>query len=91
MNSPIEASQNLDGITLNQVAQHMSFSLGSAVKHIWVACGDAVATEDLHLAAYHIFSEIERRGRQEAVEKANAVPAVTAPKRRGRPPKLLAA
>jgi hypothetical protein len=49
------------GIECIQVAEHMNFCLGNALKYIWRADNKGNAIEDLRKAAWYIEREIARR------------------------------
>ena len=56
------------GVECIQIAEHMSFCLGNAVKYIWRADHKSSALTDLEKARWYIDREIARRkdGRGEA-------------------------
>lgn len=49
------------GIECIQIAEHMNFCLGNAIKYIWRADEKGKAVEDLRKARWYIDREISRR------------------------------
>lgn len=51
------------GVECIEVAEHMGFNLGNAMKYIWRADEKGNALEDLKKAKWHLEREIEKRTR----------------------------
>ena len=49
------------GIECIEVAEHMNFNLGNAMKYIWRCDGKGASIQDLEKAVWYIKREIERR------------------------------
>jgi hypothetical protein len=52
------------GVECIDVAEHMSFNVGNALKYLWRADHKGDAVEDLKKAAWYINREIERRTKE---------------------------
>ena len=61
VNHPRHYTNHPSGIECIQVAEHMNFCLGNAVKYIWRADLKNDAIEDLEKAIWYINREIQRR------------------------------
>ncbi|WP_281650194.1 DUF3310 domain-containing protein [Novacetimonas hansenii] len=61
VNHPHHYNAHPSGIECIQVAEHMSFNLGNALKYIWRADEKGNALEDLKKAEWYIRREITRR------------------------------
>ncbi|AQU86180.1 hypothetical protein B0W47_00490 [Komagataeibacter nataicola] len=61
INHPRHYNAHPSGIECIQVAEHMSFNLGNALKYIWRADEKGNALEDLKKAEWYIKREIARR------------------------------
>lgn len=61
VNHPHHYNAHPSGIECIQVAEHMSFNLGNAMKYIWRADEKGNAMEDLKKAEWYIKREIARR------------------------------
>jgi len=64
VNNPTHYTRHPSGIECIQIAEHMDFNLGSALKYIWRCDLKKDALEDLHKAAWYIQREIEKRENQ---------------------------
>ena len=60
VNHPKHYTSHPSGIECIQVAEHMSFNLGNAVKYIWRADLKGKQIEDLKKAIWYVNREIER-------------------------------
>jgi hypothetical protein len=63
VNHPPHYTSHPSGVECIQITEHMSFTLGSAVKYIWRADlkhDDAI--EDLRKARFYVDRELKRRG-----------------------------
>lgn len=72
INHPAHYTEHPSGVECIQITEHMSFTLGNAVKYIWRADlkGDAIA--DLRKAAWYVNREIERREKRVKSGRADA-------------------
>jgi hypothetical protein len=61
VNHPSHYTGHPSGVECIQIAEHMGFNLGNAIKYIWRADLKGYAIEDLEKAAWYINREIERR------------------------------
>jgi len=61
VNKPAHYTAHPSGVECIQIAEHMGFCLGNAVKYIWRADLKGDAIEDLRKARWYIDREIERR------------------------------
>lgn len=61
VNHPIHYNSHPSGVECIQVAEHMGFCLGNAVKYIWRADNKGNAVEDLRKAIWYLQREVERR------------------------------
>ena len=68
VNSPAHYTSHPSGVECIEIAEHMTFCLGNAVKYIWRAGQKGDAVEDLRKAQFYIAREIARlvaeRGRE---------------------------
>ena len=64
VNHPIHYTSHPSGIEAIQITEHMSFTLGNALKYIWRA-DLKNGVEDLKKAAWYIQREIEKREKNE--------------------------
>lgn len=62
VNHPTHYTNHPSGIECIQITEHMSFTLGNAIKYIWRA-DLKNGVEDLKKAAWYIQREIEKRGK----------------------------
>lgn len=62
MNNPPHYNQHPSGIECIQVAEHLNFCLGNAVKYIWRADLKG-GTGDLEKAKWYIERELQRRAK----------------------------
>ena len=60
VNAPRHYRAHPSGVECIQITEHMSFTLGNAIKYIWRA-DLKHGVEDLRKAAWYIQREIERR------------------------------
>ncbi len=60
VNHPSHYTQHPSGIECIQIAEHMSFNLGNALKYIWRADLKGNALEDLQKAKWYIERELQR-------------------------------
>ena len=60
VNHPKHYTSHPSGVECIQVAEHMSFNLGNAVKYIWRADLKGKQIEDLKKAIWYVNREIER-------------------------------
>lgn len=58
---PAHYTAHPSGVECIQIAEHMGYCLGNAVKYIWRADLKGDAIEDLRKAAWYIDREITRR------------------------------
>jgi hypothetical protein len=63
INHPPHYTQHPSGVECIQIAEHMGFCLGNAVKYIWRADLKSDAIADLRKAQWYIEREIQRRER----------------------------
>lgn len=61
VNSPLHYRSHPSGIECIQITEHMSFTLGNAIKYIWRADLKHDAIEDLKKARFYIDREIQKR------------------------------
>jgi hypothetical protein len=61
VNSPAHYNEHPSGIECIQVAEHMGFNLGNALKYIWRCDLKADAIEDLKKAKWYLDREIAKR------------------------------
>jgi hypothetical protein len=61
---PEHYTSHPSGIECIQVAEHMGFNLGNAVKYIWRADLKGRALEDLKKAQWYIAREIQKREKE---------------------------
>lgn len=62
INRPSHYTSHPSGIECIEVARHMNFNLGNAIKYIWRAGSKGDAVEDLRKACWYIEDEIKRLG-----------------------------
>ena len=60
VNHPSHYTNHPSGIECIQIAEHLNFCRGNAIKYIWRAGEKGDAIEDLKKAAWYINREIER-------------------------------
>lgn len=60
---PAHYTSHPSGVECIDIAEHMGFNLGNAIKYIWRADLKGNAVEDLRKAAQYIAREIARRER----------------------------
>jgi hypothetical protein len=60
VNHPAHYTGHQSGVECIQIAEHMTFCLGNAVKYIWRAGIKGDAVEDLEKARWYIDREIVR-------------------------------
>ena len=60
VNHPQHYTSHPSGVECIDIAEHMSFCLGNAVKYIWRSDGKGKRIEDLRKAMWYIEREIER-------------------------------
>ena len=61
VNHPDHYNKHPSGVECIDVAEHMSFNLGNALKYIWRCDEKLDAIEDLKKAQFYINREIEKR------------------------------
>ena len=61
VNHPSHYNSHPSGVECIQVAEHLNFCLGNAIKYIWRADDKENDIEDLRKAAWYVNREIERR------------------------------
>ena len=61
VNHPEHYTSNLSKIECIEVAKHMNFCMGNAIKYIWRADSKGKAVEDLRKAVWYLECEIDRR------------------------------
>lgn len=61
VNSPAHYTAHPSGIECIEVAEHMGFCLGNAMKYLWRADHKGAPVEDLRKAVWYIEREIQRR------------------------------
>lgn len=72
VNNPKHYTDHKSGVECIQIAEHMNFCLGNALKYIWRADLKGNAIEDLEKARWYLNREIERRKKsQEAITRAS--------------------
>ena len=72
VNNPKHYTEHPSGVECIQIAEHMNFCLGNALKYIWRADLKGNAIEDLEKARWYLTREIERRTKsQEAITRAS--------------------
>lgn len=64
VNNPKHYNSHPSGVECIQVAEHMNFCLGNAVKYIWRADLKDDALEDLEKAIWYLKREIASRRRK---------------------------
>lgn len=62
VNHPSHYRSHPSGVECIQIAEHMGFNLGNALKYIWRADLKGNVIEDLQKAIWYIQREIDRRG-----------------------------
>lgn len=62
---PVHYNSHPSGVECVDVAEHMGFNLGNALKYIWRADHKGNAIEDLEKASWYLRREIERRKKLE--------------------------
>jgi hypothetical protein len=70
INNPPHYKSHPSGVECIQITEHMSFTLGNAMKYIWRADEKGTAIEDLKKAEFYIKREIERREAGDGIESA---------------------
>ena len=60
VNNPRHYTSHPSGVECIEIAEHMSFNLGNAVKYIWRASLKGKEIEDLRKARWYIDREIQR-------------------------------
>ena len=73
VNSPKHYTAHPSGVECIKITEHMSFTLGNAIKYIWRA-DLKNGTEDLLKAKWYIEREIAKRGSPQTVEAAPLKP-----------------
>ena len=73
VNHPAHYLAHRSGIECIQITEHMSFTLGNAVKYIWRADEKGDAINDLCKAAWYIEREITRRKALADIENARLI------------------
>lgn len=63
VNRPAHYNEHPSGIECIQIAEHMGFNLGNALKYIWRCDLKHDAIEDLEKARWYIDREIKKRKR----------------------------
>lgn len=63
VNHPAHYNAHPSGVECIDVAEHMGFNLGNALKYIWRANEKGAPLEDLAKAAWYVQREIERRNK----------------------------
>jgi len=61
VNNPAHYTEHPSGVECIQIAEHMNFCLGNALKYIWRADLKGNAIEDLEKARWYLNREIQRR------------------------------
>ena len=61
VNNPPHYTKHPSGVECIEIAEHMNFNIGSAVKYLWRCDEKGSAIENLQKAAWFIQREIERR------------------------------
>ena len=61
VSNPEHYNNHPSGIECIQVAEHMGFNLGNAIKYIWRADEKGADIQDLEKAAWYINREINKR------------------------------
>lgn len=61
INHPAHYTSHPSGVECIQIAEHMGFCLGNALKYIWRAGMKGDAREDLRKAVWYLEREIARR------------------------------
>lgn len=74
VNHPPHYTKHESGIECIQVAEHMSFCLGNAVKYIWRAGEKGCVEEDLRKAIWYLEREIQRLKPKEKWEQLDLFP-----------------
>jgi len=64
VNHPPHYTQHPSGVECIQITEHMSFTIGNAMKYLWRA-GLKNGIEDLEKAKWYIEREIARRKREQ--------------------------
>lgn len=67
VNSPRHYRSHPSGVECIRITEHMSFSLGNAVKYVWRADLKNDAIEDLEKAVWYIQNEIALRKKQQGL------------------------
>ena len=63
VNHPSHYTSHKSGIECIQIAEHMGFNLGNALKYIWRADLKKNAIEDMKKAVFYLNREINKRKR----------------------------
>ena len=61
VNHPKHYTEHPSGIECIQITEHMSFTLGNAIKYIWRADLKGDSIQDLEKAKWYIDREIQKR------------------------------
>ena len=64
VNHPAHYTQHPSGVECIDIAEHMGFCLGNAIKYIWRAGLKGDAIEDLEKARFYLDREIKRLRRE---------------------------
>jgi hypothetical protein len=68
INRPAHYTAHPSGVECIDIAEHMNFNLGNAIKYIWRAGLKGEASEDLEKARWYLDREIKRLERKAAGE-----------------------
>ena len=61
VDNPAHYTQHPSGVSCIEIAEHMGFCIGNAIKYLWRADLKGDAIEDLRKAEWYIQREIQRR------------------------------
>ena len=64
VNHPRHCTGHPSGIECIEIAEHLNFCVGNAIKYLWRAGLKGDAVEDLRKAAWYVQREIDRRTEQ---------------------------
>jgi hypothetical protein len=61
INQPAHYTSHPSGVECIEIAEHMGFNLGNAIKYLWRADEKGAPLDDLKKAAWYIAREIAKR------------------------------
>lgn len=67
VNHPPHYKAHPSGVECIQIAEHMGFNVGNAIKYLWRADAKGAPIEDLKKAAWYVNREIQKREKETGV------------------------